>query len=397
MSDHDAPKATLLGKLVVLLVIAGCGYLAWRYLAAGGTDDPVQPSGPVSGPAHGKAHAPSGPVVRIALAYGTEKERWLRWAVESFAQARPDIEVELLPKGSLEGAQALLAGERLHLWAPASSLYSPSFAADWELKHGAKPFARSEVLALTPMVFVWWSERYAALPQPPQTFRDIGGLLATPTGWAGLANRPDWGFLKFGHAHPNQSNSGLMALVLMAYDYHQSRNLGMDQVMDAGFQRWLTAFEKGVAGLANSTGTQMREMVLKGPSAYDGLCVYESVAIDYLRNAQGRWGDLRVTYPSPNAWNDNPIHLIDAPWNSPEQRRAADALIEFLLAEPAQRRALEHGFRPGDPAVAIRFEGSPFVAFERHGLRVDIPQVVQPPTPEVLQNLLAGWQRSVAR
>ena len=393
MSDDTAPKATFLGKFIILLILGGCAFLAWKFLV-----DKPEAAAPVAPPGASPAPPPrSGSAVRIAVAYGTEKERWLKWAVAEFAKAEPSIQVDLVAKGSLEGAQGLLAGEQSHIWAPASSLYTATFAADWQVKHGKAPFARSEILALTPMVFVWWAERFAAIKQPPQTFRDIAKLVANPTGWAGIAGKPEWGFLKFGHAHPNQSNSGLMALVLMTHDYHQVRQLGMSQVMDAGFQGWLTAFEKGVAGLSHSTGAQMKEMVLKGPSAYDGLCVYESVAIDYLRNAQGRWGDLRVTYPVPNAWNDNPAYIIDAPWSSADQRAAAGRFLDFLLAEQAQRKALEHGFRPGDPAVPITAPGSPFLDLAGYGLRIELPEVVQSPSGEVIANLLAGWQRAVGR
>jgi len=395
MPDDTAPKATFLGKVVILLILAGCGFLAWKLLFA--KPQPAAPTAPTTSTTPGLPAPRSGAAVRISVAYGTEKDRWMKWAVEEFAKVEPNTQVDLLGKGSLEGAQALLAGEQLNIWAPASSLYSANFTADWQVKFSKAPFARSETLALTPMVFVWWTERFQALKQPPQSFRDVAKLVAEPTGWAGLAGKPEWGFLKFGHAHPNQSNSGLMALVLMAHDYHQARTLGMAQVMDAGFQTWLTTFEKGVAGLSGSTGTQMKEMVLKGPSAFDGLCVYESVAIDYLRNAQGRWGDLHITYPSPNAWSDNPAYLIDAPWSSTEQRAAAGRFIDFLLSPTSQRKALEHGFRPGDPAVPIKEPGSPFIELAKYGLRIDLPQVVETPSGEVISNLLAGWQRAVGR
>ncbi len=394
MSDDSTPKATLLGKLVMLLILGGCAFLAWRFFIAkpaGQTTPDATSNGPVVPTPR------SGASVRISVAYGTEKERWLKWAAEEFAKVEPSIQVDLVAKGSLEGAQALIAGEQLHVWAPASSLYTATFTADWQVKHGKTPIARSEILALTPTVCVWWADRFKAIKQPPTTFRDIAKLVAEPTGWAGIAGKPEWGFLKFGHTHPNQSNSGLMALVLMAHDYHQTRVLSMSQVMDSGFQAWLTAFQKGVAGLSNSTGSQMKEMVLKGPSAYDGLCVYESVAIDYLRNAQGRWGDLHVTYPSPNAWNDNPAYVIDAAWSSADQRAAAGRFLDFLMSPPSQRKALEHGFRPGDPAVSIKDPGSPFVELGKYGLRIDLPQVIDAPSGEVIANLLVGWQRAVGR
>ena len=83
MSDDTTPKATLLGKLVMLLILGGCAFLAWRFFIAKPATPPAPGTG--SGPA---APAPrSGSSVRIAVAYGTEKERWLKWAVAEFAKA----------------------------------------------------------------------------------------------------------------------------------------------------------------------------------------------------------------------------------------------------------------------------------------------------------------------
>ena len=52
-------------------------------------------------------------------------------------------------------------------------------------------------------------------------------------------------------------------------------------------------------------------------------------------------------------WNDNPYYVLDAPWSSAEQREAAEAFLDFLLSEPVQQQSLEHGFRPGNPAVPV--------------------------------------------
>ena len=103
----------------------------------------------------------------------------------------------------------------------------------------------------------------------------------------------------------------------------------------------------------------MRDMVLRGPEPFDALFVYESVVIDYLKSAEGRWGELRVVYPQHNMWNDNPYYILDAPWSSADQRKAAGAFLDFLLSEPVQKQSLEHGFRPGNPEVPIKFAGQP--------------------------------------
>jgi ABC-type Fe3+ transport system substrate-binding protein len=182
----------------------------------------------------------------------------------------------------------------------------------------------------------------------------------------------------------------------MAYDYYgKTRGLTLKDILDPGFQAWAAGFERGVSGLPNSTGTMMREMVLKGPSAYDAVVVYESVAIDYLKNAEGRWGELRVVYPARNLWNENPYYILNAPWSSAEQREAAGRFLDFLLSEPIQKQSLVHGFRPGNPAVPVKVQGSPFLAYQRFGLSVDLGTMCEPPRAEVLNNLLQWWQRSL--
>jgi ABC-type sulfate transport system substrate-binding protein len=152
--------------------------------------------------------------------------------------------------------------------------------------------------------------------------------------------------------------------------------------------------ERGASGLLNSTGNMMREMILKGPSSFDALLVYENVAIDYLKNAEGRWGQLRVAYPSKNMWNDNPYYILDVPWSSAAHREAAEAFLEFLMTEPIQKEALAHGFRPGNPSVPIKVAGSPFESLAPYGVRVDLGSICEAPKAEVINNLLASWQRN---
>lgn len=308
------------------------------------------------------------------------------------------IKINLIPMGSLEGAQAVAAGDkRIHVWSPASTLYKDVFVEDWKARNGKTPIVREESLALTPMVFVMWAERHAAFAAKygDVSWKTVGKALAEPGGWQGIAGKPQWGFFKFGHTHPNQSNSGLMTLVLMAYEYHgKNRGLALADILDPAFQSFLNGIEHGISGLSNSTGTMMREMVLKGPSAYDGLFVYENVAIDYLKNAEGRWGELHVSYPQRNMWNDNPYYVLDVPWSSPEQKKAAGVFLDFLLSEPIQRQSLVHGFRPGNPAVPVRTPDSPFVLYQKFGLNADLGSVCEAPKAEVINNLLAGWERT---
>ncbi len=418
----DEPKLTILGKLFLLLFLAACAAGAWwaftphskggvaGFTSAFNSSNPTAPTtkSPTDGNSTAKSSVLDAPAIsstggpiEIGLAYGTEKKRWLEWAAEEFPKTAEGrgIQVNLIPLGSIEAAQAITAGDkRIDAWSPAADLYTETFARDFELKHSRPPIAQSEQLALTPMVFVSWGERTDAFltHYKEMSFKTVGEALKAPGGWDGIAQKPDWGFYKFAHTHPSQSNSGLMALLLMAYDYHdKTRGLTMADILNVKFNSWMVDLESSVVEFPNSTGNLMKDMVLKGPSSYDCVLVYESVAIDYLKNAEGRWGSLRVTYPRKNLWSNNPYYVLNTPWSDGRRQAAAKAFMKYLMSEPAQKMALTHGFRPGNPAVPILFPESPFTTGQKFGLKVDLNGICESPKGEVIHNLLVGWNNNV--
>jgi ABC-type glycerol-3-phosphate transport system substrate-binding protein len=396
----DGPRLTALGKIFIFLFVALCVTGAYYFFQ--NNRSMSKSKAPAGSGGMLDSLTGRGDAVELGIAYGTEKQRWLEWAVQEFAKTRDGkrIKVDLIPMGSLEGAHALLNGDqRIQVWSPASALYKDTFVQEWQVKYSTNPILKEEPLALTPMVFVMWDERYQAFAQKYKavSFTTVGQALQEKGGWDSIAQKPDWGLFKFGHTHPNESNSGLMAIVLAAYSYQKkTRDLQLKDVVDVGFQNWLQGLERAVSGLSNSTGNMMKEMVLKGPSSYDALLVYESVTIDYLKNAEGRWGQLRVVYPEYNAWNDNPYYIIDAPWSSKEQKQAAETFLNFLLSEPIQKQSLVHGFRPANPSVPVKFADSPFVKYADYGIKVDLAKICEAPRGEVVNNLLQSWQRSQA-
>jgi hypothetical protein len=391
-------KSNVLGRLAIVLAIAGCCYAAYYFIVK--RPAPADSDPKPSGPAVAESSTWKGAQVEFGIAYGTEKKTWLEWAVQEFART-PDgqkIKISLIPKGSQEGAQALVAGDKsIQVWSPASSLYRDTFVQDWQVKYSNNPILKEESLALTPMVFVIWDERYQALMRKYKTlnFTTISQALQEKGGWNAIAQKPEWGLFKLGHTHPAKSNSGLMTLVLMAYDFNsKTRDLTLKDLLNVEFQNWMETIEHGVTGLPESTGPMMKEMVLKGPSSFDVVFVYESVAIDYLKSAEGRWGELHVVYPKENMWSDNPYYIIDASWNSKDQREAAEIFLKFLMAESVQKESLKHGFRPGNTNVPIRFPDSPFAVYQKYGLQIEPGSTCDPPKAEVINNLLGIWQRA---
>src|SRR5262245_342338 len=148
----DGPRLTFVGKLFVLLVVAGSLYGAWWLFVQG-----RMPAAPGATPQQATAERP-GAAVEIGISYGTEKKRWLETAVEAFGHTRrgASIKIDLIPRGSVEGAQEIVRGDdaahRVHVWTPASSLYKDAFVQDWQVKYGGNPILKEERLALSPMV-----------------------------------------------------------------------------------------------------------------------------------------------------------------------------------------------------------------------------------------------------
>jgi hypothetical protein len=63
------------------------------------------------------------------------------------------------------------------------------------------------------------------------------------------------------------------------------------------------------------------------------------------------------------------------------------------MSEPVQRRALDHGFRPGNPSVPVNSPESPLVLDQKYGLRLSLPVMCEPPPAEVITNLLGSFRR----
>jgi len=350
--------------------------------------------------------------VEIALEYSTEKKDWLEAAVGEFQRANPAIRVKLIGKGSLESAGAILDGtDRPVLWSPADSLVSNLLAADWKTKNQTELYpttgdAAPQPLLLTPLVFAVWEERARVLVSPaagsdaiaPLTWSEIRKAVSSPRGWAGIGGKPAWGFVTLGHTDPNRSNSGMQALVLMAYEFFRTTSgLTSEQMLDPKFQGFVKDIERGVPHFESSTGTFMTDMIRFGPSKYDIAVVYESLAVSQLANAQGRWGSLHIYYPPVTIWSNHPIALLAAPWVTAAQARAGAQLIAFLRSPAVQTTALRFGFRPADTSVPLKAPdgSSPFANAARYGLSLELPPAAQPPDGTVIRTMLMMWSRVV--
>ena len=329
--------------------------------------------------------------VEIGIACGHEKVEWVTWAIEQFAKSPQGygVKVNLLPMNPWDSQKAILdSDKRIHIFAPASSLYKKGLITDYKKKFSVSPLGKEESVALTPLAFLMFDDRYQAFIKK---YKELNLLTLNEAmranGWDEIAGKPEWGRFTFTCADPTTFNNGLTALILMAYRFTgKDRDLTKDDVDSESFQKWGRAF-KPAFNHEGAPSELIKEMVLKGPASFDLVFTYESAVIRNLKKMEGRWGGVRVAYTKENIWNDNPFYILATPWVTEAQRKSATDFVAFLMTEPIQRELLNYGFRPGNPNVPVLAAGSPFETYKSLGVRVDIPITVEIPDEEVLDEL----------
>lgn len=357
--------------------------------------------------------------VKIGIAYGSEKEHWLKWAQQKFkemqfkvlGEGKDLIKIELIRMGSIEGAKTILkqdADARLiHVWIPASSLVRGLLVEQWNrAKNCAGPILSGTPLVYTPLVILIRKKQYKEFIAKYHRvdFNTIAQALSERTGWAAIADKPEWGIFTFGHTTPTHSNSGLLALVLMAYNYYylskpdlqddeEIQAINLEQIQDDSFLAWLKNTQENI--WTDSDTRKLMEVMLDWePPEVESIIIYENLALEKLEKAKKAANPekkLKMIYPTLNVWNDNPYYILNVPWSSKEQRLAAKLFQEFLLSEKAQKIARDNfSFRPANSKVPLLVKNNRFDKFQN---RVQVPlNTVPVPQAEVLEQLLEIWE-----
>ncbi len=343
---------------------------------------------------------PKGDCVKVSIAYGSEKKVWFEEQAKAFAATSPStkggrcITLDLKAMGSGEVTQGVLDGSlRPTVYSPASGAYLTLLNAAWIDKTG-KPDVLApagQTLVLSPVVIAMWKPMAEALGWPTKnlSWKDLIKVAQDPRGWAGLGHA-EWGQFKFGHTQPEFSNSGLLAVLAVAYaGAGHTRGLTAADLDLKAVQSEIAAVERPIIHYGKSTGFFADKMISRGPGYLSAAVLYESNVIEsYAKRAAL---PLVAIYPEEGTfWSDHPYSILDAPWNLPEAREAAGAFLTFLRAGPAQQRALALGFRPSDPSIAL---AAPLDA--AHGVDPKQPQtLLEVPEAATLQKLIAVWSKN---
>ena len=202
---------------------------------------------------------------------------------------------------------------------------------------------------------------------------------------------PQWGKFRFGHTHPEYSNSGLISLLAEVYAATgKTRGLTREDVAKSETAKYLEEIEQAVVHYGSSTGFFGKTMFNNGPSYLSAAVMYENMVIEAERGDYNLSMDVVALYPKEGTfWSDHPCGLVNAAWNDEEHKEAAQSFIDYLLEKPQQERAMQFGFRPSDVKVPL---AAPID--EAHGVNPKEPKTtLEVPGADVMNDILKLWSK----
>lgn len=336
--------------------------------------------------------------VELTFTYGSEKAQWIKAVTEEFNQqyhktySGKRIIVNAIPMGSGETMKEVLEGtRRTHLVSPASGVFIELYNARYQEKSGRKLVYHTQNLVLSPVVIAMWKPMAEALGwgKNPIGWAEILNMVDHPEGWK-LHGFPQWGQFKFGHTHPDFSNSGLISLLAEVYaGAGKTRGLTLEDVANPDTQFYLQSIEKAVVHYGRSTGFFGRKMFANGPEFLSAVVLYENMVIESYDSKHDLPFPIVAVYPKEGTfWSDHPVGVVDREWVTKEHRQAAQVYTDYLLDSKQQRRAVEYGFRPANLDIAL---GAPFDT--AHGVDPKQPHtLLEVPKGKVIEAILALWK-----
>jgi Ca-activated chloride channel family protein len=310
------------------------------------------------------AAAPAPPdSIELVFTYGSEKERWINEVTDKFnreghrAQGGKRIFVRAIPMGSGQCIDEVLNGGRQpHLISPASGAFIKLGNAESQSKTGHELIASTDNLVLSPVVIAMWKPMAEAIGwgKKPIGWSDILALAANQKGWQ-TYGYPQWGQFKFGHTHPQYSNSGLISLFAEVYAATgKTASLTLADVDKPRTAEFVQGIEKSVVHYGSSTGFFGRKMFASGPQYLSAAVLYENMVIESYDSADRLAFPVVAIYPKEGTfWSDHPVGVVELEWVTPAHREAAKVYIQYLLQRPQQEKAITYGFRPGAVDVPV--------------------------------------------
>src|ERR1700756_5510220 len=351
-----------------------------------------------SAPSENFSAAPAPDEIRLLFSYGSEKQKWIEDVTPAFNQSGAKtangkrIAVQAIPKGSGECIVDLISGrEHDDLISPASNIFIKLGNAQSRAATGKDMIGNTQNLVLSPVVIAMWKPMAEAIGwgKKPLGWADILALSRKEKGWDAYGF-PQWGKFKFGHTHPEYSNSGLISLFAEAYAASgKTAGLSLSDLEKPQTKQFVAGVEQSIVHYGSSTGFFGRKMFTNGPEYLSAAVLYESMVVESYSQPNLPFPVVAIYPKEGTFWSDHPVGVVEREWVTPEHREAAKIYIQYLLARPQQVKAMEYGFRPG--LVDLPLSAPLDIA---HGMDPQEPKTtLEVPSVQVIDAILNLWQQ----
>jgi Ca-activated chloride channel family protein len=377
--------------ILVAIVIVGAGLLVQAFGRLSQDKDT---------PTVAAATVPADAVV-VEIHSSNTKQDWINQVIDSFNTAEHKVNgkpivVTVYHVGSGSSMDDILEGKiQPVVWSPGSDLWVTAINQRWRDRTG-RPLTEESCPATLrlPLAIAMWQPMAEALgwPEAAIGWDDLAELSIDPEGWSAHGH-PEWGEFKFGHPHPEHSNSGMLSLVAEVYSaVGQTAGLTVDSVKSEAVRSSVGAVEQHVFHYGKKDTDILMRMTQRGPEYLHAVTSYEANVIKWNRDH----GDelrfpLVAIYPDDGTfWVENPYCILDADWVSDEQDQAAAMFRDYLLSAEQQARAIDWGLRPAEGSVSLHnpidlaHGAVPSITVDR------VPHLAYP-SDEVVGHILDVW------
>ncbi|MBN1318956.1 MAG: substrate-binding domain-containing protein [Anaerolineales bacterium] len=346
---------------------------------------------------------PAGAVV-VEIHSSNTKQDWMNEVIETFnasnfTQDGKSIVVTVAHIGSGSSMSDILEGKtKPVVWSPGSNLWVTSINQAWQDRTGSRLITSECPATLRlPLAIAMWKPMAEALgwPNAPIGWDDLATLSASPDGWAAYGH-PEWGEFKFGHPHPEHSNSGMLSLVAEVYSAAGLvEGLTVEQVKSQRVIDDVGSVEQHVYHYGKTDTDILLRMTQRGPEYLHAVTSYEANVIKWNRDHQAELRfPLVAIYPDDGTfWVENPYCVMDnADWVSEDQKQAAIIFRDYLMSTEQQALAIEWGLRPANrdatlhSPIDLEHGAVPSISIE------DVPHL-QYPSDEVVGHILDVWHQ----
>jgi Ca-activated chloride channel homolog len=188
-------------------------------------------------------------------------------------------------------------------------------------KFGKDLIATTDNLVLSPVVIAMWKPMAEALGwgKKPIGWSDILALARSQKGWAAYGY-PQWGSFKFGHTHPQFSNSGLISLFAEVYAASgKTAGLTAADLNKPHTAEFLAGIEKSVVHYGSSTGFFGRQMFSSGPQYLSAAVLYENMVIESYSQNNLPFPVVAIYPKEGTFWSDHPIGIVEREWTGAKE------------------------------------------------------------------------------